>query len=138
MRTSRWVTMGAVALLGAALSAQEAAPESYVKLMQAAGAGFQGISQNVEAKNYEGIATAASMLQTVFAEVRKFWIERGDAEDALEACGAVNQAAAAIEAAARARDDEAIAASIKTLGGGCQSCHAAHREGPRGGPYTIK
>ena len=137
MRTSRWVALGAVALLGAALSAQEAAPESFVKLMQAAGAGFQTINQNVEAKNYDGIATAAASLQAVFGEVGKFWIER-DVPDALESCGVVYQAAAAIEAAAVAKDDEAIASSIMSLGGGCQSCHAAHREGPRGGPYTIK
>lgn len=137
MSTSRWVTLGAVALLGAALSAQEAPPESHVKLMQAASAGRRSIGQNVAAKNYDAIATDAASLQEVFAEVGKFWAER-DAEDALAACQTVYQAAAAIETAAKAMDDEAIAASVQALGGGCQSCHAAHREGPRGGPYMIK
>ncbi len=137
MRTSRWVTLGAVALLGAALSAQETPTESYVELMRAASAGRRSIGQNVQAKNYDAVATAAAELQEVFAEVGKFWTER-NVEDALADCRTVYQAAAAIETAAKAMDDEAIAASVQALGGGCQSCHVAHREGPRGGPYTIK
>ncbi len=137
MRTSRWVTLGAVALLAAALSAQETPTESYVKLMRAASASRRSIGQNVEAKNYDGVATDAAALQEVFAEVGKFWAER-DVEDAMASCRVTYQAAAAIETAAKAMDDEAIAASVQALGGGCQSCHAAHREGPRGGPYTIK
>ena len=137
MRTSRWVTLGAVVLLGVALAAQERPSESFVELMQAAGGGMRSIGQHVEAKDYDAIASEAAALQEVFTEVGAFWRER-DVEDALAACEVTYQAAAAIEVAAKARDDEAIAASRQAIGGGCQSCHAAHREGPRGGPYTIK
>lgn len=138
MRTSGWVTLGAVVLLGVSLSAQEKPTESFVKLMQSAGSGMRSIGQGVEAKDYDAIASEAAALQGVFVEVGAFWRERDNNEDALAACGATYQAAAAIEAAAKAHDDEAIATSMQAMGGGCQSCHAAHREGPRGGPYTIK
>ena len=67
----------------------------------------------------------------------RFWTERGE-EDALEACGTTYQAAAALEKAAQAHDDEGIASSRKAMFGGCQACHTAHREEKPGGGYLIK
>ena len=115
--------VGVVVLLGVMAMAQEEPTADYVALMQDAGAKAKSISQNIEAKNYDGIAADAAAIMAVFVEdttvrpsswscaqeVGAFWIER-KVEDALEACGQSYMGAQALQQAAEAHDDDAIAA----------------------------
>ena len=65
-------------------------------------------SQHIEAKNYDGIAADAAAMMELFQEVGAFWTER-DVEDALESCGQIYMGAQALQQAAEAHDDDAIA-----------------------------
>ena len=82
--------VGVVVLLGVMAMAQEEPTADYVALMQDAGAKAKSISQNIEAKNYDGIAADAAAIMAVFVEdttvrpsswscaqeVGAFWIEQ--------------------------------------------------------------
>lgn len=132
-----WLAAGAVVCMGAVLTAANEKPTAaFQNLMKTAGGSLQSIGKNAEAKNYDGIAADAAKLKTTFAEVGKFWTEK-KVETALTACRSTYQAANDLETAAKAKNDDGIAAARKSLGAGCQGCHSQHREKTADG-FDIK
>jgi len=124
--------MGVVAMLAA-----EKPPESYVKLMKDTNTAAQGLRGHVQAKDYDGIAADAGALKKLFAESEAFWTSR-KADDAIGFAKSGAKAAADLETAARAKNDDNIATAARAVNGTCMGCHTAHRERLPDGSSEIK
>jgi hypothetical protein len=100
--------------------------------------GTPGLRSHVPAKDYDAIATDAEKLKAFFdAKMLPFWTQK-KSEDAIKFSMDGSQAAAAIQIAARAKDDAAILAGATKLSQTCGDCHATHREQLPGKKYDIK
>ncbi len=134
---SNWLVVAAVAAFGAAVMAGEKPPESYVKNMKETNAVAQELRKNVDAKDYDAIAKNAATLKTLFATTQSFWESR-KMDDAVEVAKNGAKAAGDLETAAKAKNEEAVASTAKTLQGTCKTCHDAHRERLPDGTSEIK
>jgi cytochrome c556 len=108
-----------------------------MKAMKDINAANVALRGHVTAKDYEAIAADAAALTGPLTVGAKFWEARKDAEAAGWATGAA-KAAADLETAAKAKNDDGIAAAQKTIGASCQTCHTAHRTKMPDGTYEIK
>jgi cytochrome c556 len=136
-RKTGWLALGAVAVLGLTIVASEKAPESYVKNMKDTNVAAVELRKSVEVKNYDAAAKHAATLETLFANTLTFWESR-KTDDAVGFAKAGIKAATDLEAAAKAKNEEAVAASAKELTATCKSCHDAHRERLPDGSSEIK
>jgi hypothetical protein len=139
MRVFVWALAAASAglLAGVSLRAGEKPPESYVKLMKDTNAAAQALRGHVQAKDYDAIATDAATLKSLFADTEAFWTPR-KAEDAIGFAKTGASAAADLESAAKARDEEKVGTAARAVNGTCQGCHTAHRERLPDGTSEIK
>ncbi len=128
-------TAGLIA--GVTLDAGEKPPESYVKLMKDTNSAAQALRGHVQAKDYDAIAADAASLKKLFADTEAFWAPR-KADDAIGLAKTGSQAAADLETAAKAKNEEGVAAAARALTGTCQACHTAHRERLPDGSSEIK
>ena len=115
----------------------EKPPETYQKLMRQIAPTNQALGKKADAMDYAGVAADAATLRTLFAEVHKFWQER-KTEDAMAFALAAQNAAGALETAAKASNASGVAEARKTLGAQCQGCHMAHRDKMPDGGFGIK
>jgi len=118
-------------------AAREKAPDAYVKAMKDINAANMALRGHVTAKDYEAIAKDAAAFKDPLEAGAKFWEARKDAEAAGWARAAL-KAAGELEAAAKAKNDEAIATSSRAVSGSCRTCHMAHRQQNPDGSYEIK
>jgi cytochrome c556 len=125
-----------VLVIGVAAAAENP-PESYVKLMKDTNAAMQSLRGHVQAKDYAGMTGDAAALKKLFADVEAFWDAR-KADDAIGFARTAGKAASALEAAARTRNDDALAAAARTVNRTCMGCHTAHRERLPDGSSQIK
>jgi hypothetical protein len=121
----------------AVVIAGEKPPESHVKLMKDTNTAAQALRGHVPAKDYDGIAADAAALKKLFADAEAFWTVR-KIDDAIGFSKAGAKAAADLEASAKTKNEEAIAAAARAVNGTCQGCHAAHRERLPDGSSEIK
>jgi cytochrome c556 len=91
----------------------------------------------IKGQDKAAAAAEAKTLETSFKSVEDFWSKRG-AADAVNFAKTARTAAASVSAAVTAGDWAKAGTEAGTLGGTCNGCHAAHREGAKGGPYKIK
>jgi ankyrin repeat protein len=119
------------------MMANEKAPDVYVRTMTGAGAASQSLRANVQAKDYDAIAKDAASLKTVFATAEAFWTAR-KIEDAIAAAKGGGNAAADLETAAMAKNDERITTMARAVNGACATCHTAHRERMPDGSFEIR
>ena len=125
---SRWIALlGTLSLFALTVFAGEKPPESYVKNMKDTNAAAQELRKNLDAKNYDAVATNAATLKTLFETTQSFW-EARKMEDAVGFAKSGAKAAADLETAAKAKNDEAVASQGKTLLATCKTCHDVHRE----------
>jgi hypothetical protein len=87
--------------------------------------------------NYDAILQDAAMLQQNFAYVEAFWANR-KIPTPIELSRNGLKAAADLQAAAAAKDDEAIARAVTALIGICSACHATYREQLPDKTYVIR
>jgi hypothetical protein len=120
-------------------AAREKAPDAYVKAMKDIDAANKALRGHTAAtpKDYEAIAKDAAAFKDPLEAGAKFWEARKDAEAAGVARGAL-KAAGELEAAAKAKNDDGIAAASRIVGGSCRTCHTAHRQMNADGSYEIK
>ena len=135
--TTAWLMLGAAAAWGLTVFASEKPPESYVKNMKETNAAAQELRKNLDAKNYDGIAKNAAALKTLFANTQSFWEER-KMEDAVGFAKSGAKAAADLETAAKAHNEETVASTGKALLDTCKTCHDVHRERLPDGTSEIK
>ena len=137
MRKPGWLVLGAVALFGLTLVANEKPSEAYSKAMKDINAANMGLRAAVTAKDYDGIAKHAATIKASFDVVDQFWTAK-KADDAIAAAKAGVKGATDLAAAATAKNDEGIAAAQRALGATCMGCHTARRERLADGSFEIK
>jgi cytochrome c556 len=126
-----------VGLVGFAVIASEKPPDSYVKNMKDTNTAAADLRKSVEAKDYQAIARQAASIKVLFDNTLSFWEER-KAEDAIGFAKTGSKAAADLEAAANAKNDDGVASAAKAVQGICKTCHDAHRERLPDGSSEIK
>ena len=131
------IALGATAVFGLTIIANEKPPESYVKNMKDTNAASRSLKDNVDSKNWNGAAADAAKLKTLFQETESFW-EKKNAADAVSAAKAGVAAATELETAAKAGNAEGVVTAQKSLNGTCKTCHDAHRERLPDGSSEIK
>jgi cytochrome c556 len=137
-RVSGLMAFGAVVLLGAvALVASEKPPAEYVKAMKDINAANMALRGHVTAKDYDAIAKDAAAFKAPLEAGQKYWTDK-KVEDATSWAKDAIKAAGELEEAAKAKNDDGIAAARKSLGATCQACHNAHRERTPDGTFEIK
>lgn len=129
------VALAAAGVIGVA--AGEKPPEAHVKLMKDANTAAAALRGHVQAKDYDAVAADAAALRKLFAEIETFWTAR-KVDDAIGFAKTGVQGVADLEAGAKARNEEGVAAAAKTVNGTCTGCHAAHRERLPDGSSEIK
>lgn len=117
--------------------ASEKPPDSYVKNMKETNQAAAELRKSVDAKDYAAIAKQAATIKTLFDNTLSFWQER-KADDAIGFAKDGAKAAADLEAAAKAKNDEGMASASKAVQGICKSCHDVHRERMPDGSSEIK
>lgn len=124
-------------VLGVGLAASEPPPDALAKTMKDLGAAVTDVRAGVGAKDYAGLAKAATTLQALLKTNGAFWQQR-KSDDALAQNQIAVKAAADLLAAAKSKNDDGLLAAQKALTGSCGACHTAHRERTPDGKYAIK
>lgn len=137
MRKSGLLAIAAASVLAIGVMANEKPSEAYVKSMKDTNVAAQSLRKSVEAKDYDAIARDAAKLKALFSGTEEFWTTR-KAEDAITAATAGVKASTELEAAARAKNDEGVAAAAKAVNATCKTCHDGHRERLPDGTSEIK
>jgi|SRR5579862_6360688 len=127
--------VGCAALLTGIAFAQD--HEEFKKQMQENGAAFASVRKSVDAKQAAETATAADKMAANFEHVQAHFEEHKMA-DGVNFAKTGHDAAKDLASAANAGDWDKASAALKTLGGTCQGCHAAHREKLPDGSYRMK
>jgi cytochrome c556 len=131
------LVVAAGVLAAITIRAAEKPPEAHVKLMKDTNTTAAALRGHVQAKDYDAIAGDATTLKTAFADIEKFWTAR-KVDDAIGFAKTGAKSAADLEAAAKAKNEEGVAAAARALNGTCLGCHAAHRERLPDGTSEIK
>ena len=108
----------------------------YQPWMKAIAASNGSLQKNLQAKNADGVAGDAKMLESNFKQVESFW-EKRNAPDAVKFAQQAQAAAVAVSKAAAAGNFDEATAQAKSLAANCGGCHMAHREKGESG-FKIK
>jgi cytochrome c556 len=125
-------------LVGVVLLANEKPPAAFQQAMKDNGAMAQKIGRDADAKDYAALAADAAALKAAYAGPITKYFADAKHEAGLAKTTAAITTTEALEKAATARDDAAVAEARRAVTGGCQGCHAAHRERLPDGTYEIK
>lgn len=138
-RKMTWAAAGmAVALSLGIVAAKEKPSEDFVKAMKGVNAANGQLRAHVTAKDFDGIAADATAMKAAFETTGKYWADK-KVEDAAKMNTEVLAAIANLSTAAKAKNEEGIAAAQKAIGGSCMGCHTAHRSARMpDGTYEIK
>jgi cytochrome c556 len=120
-----------------AVAANEKPTADFQAAMKSNGATNGALRMHVMAKDYDAIVKDADTLKANYAKVEPFWAAK-KADDAIALAKKGAMAAADLETAARAKNDEQIGAAAMALGSTCQGCHMAHREQLPDKTFEIK
>src|SRR5262245_60681778 len=127
----------ATVVLGLTISANEKPTDAYQKAMKDLSAANMSLRNNVTAKDYDAIIKDAATFKASFAVAREFWTAK-KADDAIKLVQDATKGVNDLEAAAKAKNEEGVAAAQKAVGSTCGACHMAHRERLQDGTYEIK
>jgi cytochrome c556 len=119
------------------VAAQEKPPENYVAAMKTVDATNRALRGHLTAKDYAAMEADAKALKPAFETTLKFWEEK-KTEDAIGWAKGVLKAVDDLEKGAKDKNDETIGGAVKTIGGSCMTCHAAHRQRMPDGTSMIK
>lgn len=122
-------------VLGGVLLAQTEA--DFANWMKGVAGANGKMGKAITAMDAATATASAKELETNFKAVEAFFTKRGTA-DAAKMAKDAHMAAAAVQVAVAKGDWGGAATSAKGVSGSCAGCHGAHRDGPKGGPYTIK
>ena len=126
-----------VAAFGLAVAANEKPTAEFQGLMKANTAANGAVRKAVPAKDYDAIVANAATLKDNYTKIEAFFAGK-KVNDAVEIAKTGLKGATDLEAAAKAKDDAAIDAAAKAVGGTCMACHTAHREQLPDKTYEIK
>ena len=130
-------TIVAVAGFGLGLAANEKPTPEFQNIMKSNGATNAALRMHVQAKDYDGIAADAATLKANYAKIETFWTAK-KVDDAIAFAKSGAKGAADLETAAKAKNDEGVAAASRAVASTCAGCHMAHREQLPDKTYEIK
>ena len=139
-RTWGVVAVCVTVVFGLRLGADEKAPESYSTAMKSAGATAAPLRMKLMAtpKDFDAIAKDAATFKTIYATALDYWSQK-KVDDAIGMAKAAATAAADLETAAKAKNEEGVTATGAKVVGACAACHMAHRSARLpDGTYEIK
>ncbi len=125
-RTVELALVMVVVAFGLSVVAQEKPTADFQNVMKSNGATNMALGMHIMAKDYAGIAADAATLKANYAKIEAFWTAK-KADDAIAISKTGVQGATDLETAAKAMNDDGIAAARKAVGGTCAGCHMAHR-----------
>ncbi len=138
MKKLNWVVVAMSGMFAVTVViASEKPPESYVAAMKTIQTTSTALRGHVTAKDYAAIEGDAKTLKPALEVALKFWEDK-KVDDATGWAKAVGKANEDLEKAAKDKNDEAIGAAVKAIGGSCQTCHTAHRDRQPDGSSLIK
>jgi hypothetical protein len=111
--------------------------EEFEGWMKQTNANFASARKAVAAKQEAGATAAGDKLAELFAHVKSHFEEHKWA-DAIALAKTAQDAAKDLATEAKAGNWEKASADLKTMGGTCQQCHAAHRVKNADGEYEMK
>ena len=117
--------------------ANEKPSADYQGVMKAFGATSADLSTHILAKDYGALVADAIALEDNYAKTLAYW-QGKRVFDATEFASDGARGAAALETAAKTKNDEGIAVAQKTVSGTCAGCHMAHREQLPDKSFEIK
>jgi len=124
-------------VLGLAVMANEKPTPELQAAMKSNGSTQGAMRMHIMAKDYDAVAADAATLKANYTKTDAFWAaKKWDDAIALNKKGAT--AAADIETAARAKNDEQLATASMTLATTCAGCHKTHREQLPDKTYEVK
>ena len=126
-RTVALSLLAVTAVFGLNVIANEKPTAEFQAVMKSNGATNMALGMHIMAKDYDAIAADASTLKGNFAKIEAFWTAK-KVDDAIGFAKAGGKGATDLEAAAKAKSDDRIAAARMATGGACGGCHMAHRE----------
>ena len=127
----------AVVVFGLSVAANEKPAADFQTLMKSNGATNGALRMHIMAKDYDGIATDAATLKDNYAKAEAYWTGK-KVDDAIAFSKAGAKGAADLETAAKAKNDDGIAAANKAVAATCGGCHMAHREQLPDKTFEIK
>lgn len=133
----RLVAVAVAAIVGLTVIANEKPTPEYQTAMKNLGTANQGLRGDITNKDYAAIEKHAATFKASFTVADAFWKAK-KADDAIKLTADGLKGAADLEAAAKAKNDEGIAAARGTIGATCRGCHMAHREQLPDMTYEIK
>ena len=108
--------------------ADEKPTPEYQNMMKSnqATVGPMGLRAHIAAKDYDAIAKDAATIKENYTKLEAFWVQK-KADDAIAITKAGLQAAADLDAGAKAKDDQKIVTANRALAATCTDCHQDHR-----------
>jgi cytochrome c556 len=111
--------------------------EEFEGWMKQTNKSYGSAQKAVAAKQAAETAAAGDKLAELFEHVRSHF-EGHKMADGIEFAKTAHDAAKELAADAKAGNWEKASADLKTMGGTCQGCHAAHRVKKPNGEYEMK
>jgi cytochrome c556 len=127
----------AAVVVGFTAMANEKPSPEYQTAMKNLGTANAGMRGDVTNKDYAAIEKHAATYKASFTVADTFWSGK-KVEDAMKLSKDGLKAAGELETAAKAKNDEGIAAAQRGIGATCRGCHMAHREQLPDMTYEIK
>jgi mono/diheme cytochrome c family protein len=126
-RTVALSLLAVTAVFGLTIIANEKPTAEFQNIMKSNAATNQALRMHIMAKDYDAIAADAATFKGNFAKIEAFWTAK-KVDDAVGFAKTGAKGAADLESAAKAKNDERIAAANMMTTGACGGCHMAHRE----------
>jgi cytochrome c556 len=127
----------AAVIVGFTAMANEKPSPAYQAAMKSLGAANAGLRGDVTNKDYAAIEKHAATFKQAFTVAETFWTEK-KAADAIQLSKDGLKGAGDLDTAAKAKNDDGIAAAQRGIGATCRGCHTAHRETLPDMTYEIK
>jgi len=96
----------------------------------------KGVKGAIDSKSNSDVADGATHMAGLFKQVGAFWAGR-KASDAVGIAKDAENASNDLAVAAKKNDDAKMQSAFQAIGGSCNACHMAHRDGAPGS-FTIK
>ncbi|RZI84784.1 MAG: hypothetical protein EOP38_07700 [Rubrivivax sp.] len=116
------------AFLALATSVKSAQNELDVDLMQAIEDTNKSLSSNIATKNVPASTADAKELEQMFSKVETYFVEKGDAPDAVELAKKSKDLSLEIVKSVTAQDFDTATNSATTISRNCRTCHTFYKK----------
>jgi hypothetical protein len=126
----RTIASSAVVMTLMVIGAQSQSVDDFDAWMRTIDEKNQSVQQHIAARDASAISADARVLQDTFKLVEGFWVNRGNAQDAVNLAKEAQERAADIVKAAVAKDFDAASSQSIKVAETCTPCHRLYRPLP--------